>query len=115
MAPVTTRKSASDRMTRFLVLGNPENRRVTGFVDALRERGEPEAIVLSHREVLREPERLLEIDDEPLLVRMDATGEDEVVERLLLERGHADAIESGCSTIDPDALRERGVRFGEIV
>ncbi len=101
---------------RFLLLGNPENRRVTGFVAALRESGEPEPIVLSHRELLREPERLLELPDEPLLVRMDATGEDEAVERLLLERGFADADGSGCSTIDPHELRERGgVRFGEIV
>jgi hypothetical protein len=108
---------------RFLLIGNPENRRVTGFVAALRERGEPEPIVLSHRELLLEPERLLAIPDEPLLVRMDATGEDEQVERLLLERGFADALElsrhgvlRGCTTIDPDALRTRGgVRFGEIM
>jgi hypothetical protein len=101
---------------RFLLLGNPENRRITGFAAALRERGEPEPIVLSHRELLSEPARLLEIPDEPLLVRMDATGEDEQVERLLLERGHADALESGCSTISPDELRARGgVRFGEIL
>jgi hypothetical protein len=101
---------------RFLLLGNPENRRVTGFVAALRDRGEPEPIVLSHRELLALPERLLAIPDEPLLVRMDATGEDEQVERLLLERGFADAQGSGCTTIDPDELRSRGgVRFGEIL
>lgn len=101
---------------RFLLIGNPENRRVTGFVAALRDRGEPEPIVLSHRELLLEPERLLALSDEPLLVRMDATGEDEQVERLLLDRGFADALDSGCTTIDPDALRSRGgVRFGEIL
>jgi hypothetical protein len=101
---------------RFLLLGNPENRRVTGFAAALRERGEPEPIVLSHRELLSEPERLLQIPDLPLLVRMDATGEDEAAERLLLERGYDDARESGCTTIDPDELRARGgVRFGEIL
>jgi hypothetical protein len=101
---------------RFLLLGNPENRRVTGFAAALRERGEPEPIVLSHREILAEPERLLEILDEPLLVRMDATGEDDEVERLLLERGHDGALGSGCTTISADELRARGgVRFGEIL
>lgn len=101
---------------RYLLLGNPENRRVTGFVAAVRERGGPSPIVLGHGELLREPDRLLEIPDEPLLVRMDATGEDEAVERLLLERGFSDALGSGCSTIDPEVLRERGgVRFGEIV
>lgn len=101
---------------RFLLIGNPENRRVTGFAATLRERGEPEPIVLSHRELLAEHERLLEIPDEPLLVRMDATGEDEAVERLLLERGYDDARGSGCTTIDPEQLRARGgVRFGEIL
>jgi hypothetical protein len=101
---------------RFLLLGNPENRRVSGFAAALRERGEPEPIVLSHRELLGDPERLLAIPDEPLLVRMDATGEDEQVERLLLERGHDDALGSGCTTIHADELRARGgVRFGEIL
>jgi hypothetical protein len=47
---------------------------------------------------------------------MDATGEDEAVERLLLERGHADALGSGCTTIGADELRGRGgVRFCEIL
>ena len=103
-------------MTRFLILGNPENRRITGFCAALREHGQPEPIVLSHRALLHEPAALLEIADQPLLVRIDATGEDPEVEALLLERGFADAAGSGCSTIDPLALRERGgVRFGEIL
>lgn len=103
-------------MTRFLILGNPGNRRVTGFCEALRERGEPEPIVLSHRALLVEPEQLLAIPDEPLLVRIDATGEDAAVEALLLARGFADAARLGCSSISPHELAERGgVRFGEIV
>jgi hypothetical protein len=103
-------------MTRFLILGNPDNRRVGGFVEALRRRGQPEPIVLAHRTLLREPERLLAIADEPLLVRIDATGEDPEVEVLLLERGFADAEGLGCTTIAPRDLAERGgVRFGEIL
>ncbi len=100
---------------RFLILGNPENRRVTGFVATLRERGEPEPIVLAHRALLEQIERLAELPDEPLLVRLDATGEDGAVERLLLERGWADALGGGGETIDPDQLRARELRFGEIV
>ena len=50
---------------RFLLLGNPENRRVTGFVAALRDRGEPEPIVLSHRELLGEPEPSLRKKPKP--------------------------------------------------
>jgi hypothetical protein len=103
-------------VSRFLILGNPANRRVTGFVDALRRRGQPEPIVLSHRALLREPEALLEIADQPLLVRIDANGEDAEVEALLLDRGFADAESLGCSTIAPDELVARGgVRFGEIL
>lgn len=103
-------------MPRFLILGNPANRRVTGFAAALRERGEPEPIVLAHRELITAPERLLDLPDEPLIVRMDSTGEDDEVERLLLDAGLADARGTGCSTIEPEALRERGgVRFGEIL
>ncbi|MFV8754873.1 STM4014 family protein [Nannocystaceae bacterium ST9] len=103
-------------MTRFLILGNPANRRVGGFVEALRERGQPEPIVIAHRELLREPERLLALPDEPLLVRMDSTGEDPEVESLLLEQGWPDAREAACTSISPRALSERGgVRFGEIL
>lgn len=103
-------------MSRFLILGNPDNRRVTGFVEALRQRGQPEPIVLGHREVLREPESLLAITDQPLLVRIDANGEDPEVEALLLERGFADAESLGCSRVSPRELAERGgVRFGEIL
>lgn len=103
-------------MTRFLIVGNPDNRRVTGFVEALRGRGQPEPIVLSHRALLHEPEQLLTIADQPLLVRIDATGEDASVEAMLLERGFADAQALGCSTVSPRELVERGgVRFGEIL
>jgi hypothetical protein len=103
-------------VSRFLIVGNPENRRIVGFVETLRRRGLPEPIVLAHRTLLREPERLLEIPDEPLLVRTDATGEDAEVEALLLERGFADAASLGCSSVSPQALVERGgVRFGEVL
>ncbi len=103
-------------MTGFLILGNPDNRRVSGFAEALRHAGQPDPIVISHRDAIRTPELLLTIPDQPLLVRIDATGEDAEVERLLLELGWADAQTAGCSTIAPDALAERaGVSFGEIL
>lgn len=103
-------------MTRFLILGNLDNRRVTGFVAALRERDQPEPLVLAHRELIAAPERLLELPDEPLLVRMDSVGEDAEVERMLLALGLADASREGCTTIETEELAARGgVRFGEIM
>lgn len=103
-------------MTRYLILGNPDNRRVTGFVAALRAADQPEPLVLAHRELIAAPERLLELPDMPLLVRMDSVGEDAEVERQLLALGLDDARREGCTTIDPDELDARGgVRFGEIM
>jgi hypothetical protein len=74
-------------VTRFIVIGNPANRRVTLFADALREAGLPAPEVVSWFELLRAPGRLLELDAGPALVRIDSYGEDFAVERELLARG----------------------------
>ncbi|MEW5742559.1 MAG: STM4014 family protein [Myxococcota bacterium] len=74
-------------MRRFVVLGNPANRRVTLFCEALHEAGLPEAEVVSWLDFLRTPGRLLSLDDGPALLRIDSYGEDFEVERELLARG----------------------------
>ena len=74
-------------MTRFIVIGNPANRRVTLFADALREAGLPPPEVVPWLELLRSPGRLGELDAGPALVRIDSYGEDFAVERELLARG----------------------------
>ncbi len=74
-------------MTRFLVLGNPANRRVTLFADALKEAGLPPPEVVPWLELLRSPARLRALDPGPAAVRIDSYGEDFAVERELLARG----------------------------
>jgi len=78
---------------RFVVLGNPANRRVTLFSDALKEAGLPPPEVVPWLELLRSPGRLRELDPGPAAVRIDSYGEDFAVERELLARGgFADAF-----------------------
>ncbi len=87
----------------FLILGNPENRRVSLFLRALRSRGQPPATVVSHAGAIR-GEALDDLPRRPALVRLEATGEDPDVERALLGLGYDDAVRAGVSAIDPDAL-----------
>ncbi len=99
----------------FLVLGNPENRRVVLFVEALRQLGQPEPEILAHVDLLRAPERLADLTSEPRLVRIDSAGENVEVEQLLLERGFDDAAALGVSAVSPEALRERPPAQAQIV
>lgn len=89
---------------RFVVIGNPENRRVTLFQDALRAQGLPPAEVVSWLEVLRHFERLEALSPGPALVRIDSAGESFEVERELLELGFEDAARAGVSSIAPAAV-----------
>jgi hypothetical protein len=88
----------------FLVIGNPGNRRVTLFQDALAAAGLPAAHVLAWETVARTPDVLLELPDTEHLVRIDSAGEDAAVERAFLKRGYADALRIGCDTVTAEAL-----------
>lgn len=77
-------------MRPFLLIGNPENRRIQGFVEALRRAGAPEPTVLAHVDLLDEPTRLERLPDTPRFVRLESVGENAEVERRLLDLG-ADA------------------------
>jgi hypothetical protein len=88
----------------FIVIGNPENRRVTMFQQALVARGCPPATVISYLELLADPGQLAELPDEPALVRIDSAGESFEVERGMLRLGHEDAVSAGVSTIEPGAV-----------
>ena len=93
----------------FLLIGNPENRRVTLFQEALRAQGLAPAHVVSWRELLSTPEVLEALPDTERLVRIDATGENAEVERALLQWGYEDARGRGCAVLAPeevDALPE---------
>jgi hypothetical protein len=70
----------SESFDRWVIIGNPENRRVVDFARELPE----EPTVFAHRELIPSPEKLLDLPDTKTLVRIDATGEDDEVTRLLL-------------------------------
>ncbi|TSC26666.1 STM4014 family protein [Corallococcus sp. Z5C101001] len=88
----------------FLIIGNPGNRRVTLFQEALIRAGLPPAHVLAWEAVARAPDVLLDLPDTERFVRIDAAGEDAGVERAFLKRGHADALAAGCDTVAPAPL-----------
>lgn len=66
-------------------------------------------------DLLRHPERLAGLAQEPRLVRIDSTGENAEVERLLLERGFEDAAALDVSTLEPGQLADAPPARGQIV
>jgi len=88
----------------FVLLGNPENRRVGLFQQALEAQGQPPARVVSWLDFLREPARLAEAAGDEALFRIDSPGESFEVERALLGLGHEAAVAEGCSVVTPERL-----------
>ncbi|MFC9288847.1 STM4014 family protein [Streptomyces sp. NPDC057052] len=78
-------RPAPHRRPRFAVVGNPENRRVTLFADAVRAAGLPAPRVVAWAEVLRDGGAEFGPEE---IVRIDSPGENADVDRLL--RGTAD-------------------------
>lgn len=99
----------------YLILGNPELRRVTDFVVALRGRGAPTPCIRAHEDTVLHPESLLDLPDEPRAVRIDAAGKSPLVERRLLALGYPAAAAEGASAIDPDALARLPLEHGRIL
>ena len=90
----------------FVLVGNPENRRVTMFQAALAAQGVPPARVIAWHALVEPgaPARLLgELPDDCIL-RIDSMGEDDAVERALLPRGEAAARAEGTPAISAKAL-----------
>lgn len=106
-------------MTRFIVIGNPANRRVTMFQAALAAQGLPAATVLAWRDLV-EPgaaARVLgALAAAPAIVRIDSAGEDEDVERALILRGETAARAEGyAAAIGADALAAIPRELGRIL
>lgn len=103
-------------MTRFLIIGNLDNRRVTGFAEALARAGERAPILLGHRALIADPTRLAAIPEGPLIVRIDSVGEHAEVERMLLERGAVKLPDHArCERLSTAELRRRPLRHGELL
>lgn len=91
----------------FILIGNPENRRVTLFQEALARQGQPPARVVPWVEFLARPRRLADLPFKEALVRIDSAGESWEVEKALLKRGYPDAKAQGHACLEParvDAL-----------
>lgn len=102
-------------MRSFLVVGNPENRRVTSFVNAATTLGAT-ASVVSWLDVITDAEQLLAFEDRPLTVRLESWGENPEVERALLRRGLRHAAELGAAErLELDAIEAATAERGRIV
>lgn len=100
---------------RHLVIGNPELPRVADFVAALARLGAPPPWVRAHADLALHPESLLDLPDEPCVVRVDAAGKNPLVERRLLALGYAAAASEGAPAIDPDALARLPFEHGRVL
>jgi hypothetical protein len=83
----------------WVIIGNPENRRVKFFQEALASRGQSPALVLSYIDLLTGRRSVDEIPRR-CLVRIDSPGENFLVEKLLLAAGRDAAAEEGSPVID---------------
>ncbi len=97
---------------RWVVLGNAENRRVTGFVAALHAAGQ-RVDVCPWLDFLRDPRALPSPDH--AIFRIDALGESAAVEQALLRLGRARAIAEGAWVADDAAIDALPGRFGAIL
>lgn len=106
-------------MTRpFVVIGNPEHRRVTMFQAALAAQQLPAAQVIAWRDLVEPgaPARLLAAVPADAIVRIDSMGENDEVERAILNRGEEAAVAEGtCTTISARALAKQPYELGRIV
>jgi hypothetical protein len=102
----------------FVIIGNPENRRVSLFQDALVRQQQPRARVIPWRELAAgqgaAEAAIARLPNDPALVRIDSFGEDFDVERLLLARGFEDAEALGAWAVPPDEVRTLAYDRGRI-
>jgi hypothetical protein len=91
-------------MRPIFVIGNPTNRRVTFFQQALAAAGLPAATVLSYFDLLTNRQSLEELIAPGSTVRIDSPGEDFSVEKLLLREGFAAATAEGSPAIDDNTI-----------
>lgn len=72
---------------RFVLIGNPENRRVHFFQEALQQAGQDAALVISYLSILNDECRLDEVLVDGVTVRVESPGENFAVEKKILGLG----------------------------
>lgn len=103
----------------MILIGNPENRRVMLFQEALARAGQAPARVLPWRDLARGPDDVeaafAELPEEPAPVRIDSFGEDFELDRQLLLRGLDDvSAHPGIWTADAAELATLAYDHGRI-
>jgi hypothetical protein len=101
-------RSARESVPGFILIGNPENRRVSLFQAALARQKVPPAHVIPWIDLTTEGAAetvFRSLPEEPALVRIDSFGEDFDVDRALLARGFEDARALGAWAVSPDEAR----------
>ena len=88
----------------IVIIGNPENRRVNLFQQALQERGEPAAQVVTYERLLQEADCLREAVLSGSVVRIESPGENFAVEKGLLARGATPAELEGSPFLTVDQI-----------
>ncbi len=103
----------------WLVIGNPENRRVEFFQAALANAQQPAATIIPYLNLLQHPDQtwaeiveLLQCDP---MVRIESPGENDLVERLLIRRGLQDAMDEGCAFVEARQLEQTPYERGQIL
>ncbi|MEN0066359.1 MAG: STM4014 family protein [Myxococcota bacterium] len=71
----------------WILIGNPENRRVTGFVDAVAREDAGTVTVVPWTEVVARPDFWTELDPSPAFVRIESLGENPEVQNAMLRLG----------------------------
>lgn len=95
-----------------LILGNPENRRVRLFCEAMGRAGLEPARPIAYLDVLERPERLEEALRGAETLRIDSAGESVAVERRLLEWGAE--VEGSWARVEPERVASRPPQRGQI-
>lgn len=111
---MTWSSATSASANRFVIIGNPANRRVTMFQAALAAQGVPPATVVAWRDVIANPAVLEDLPAGPAIVRIDSAGEDEDVERALIVRGEAAARAEGYAAADAKTVEATPRELGRI-
>jgi hypothetical protein len=88
----------------FAIIGNPENRRIGLFQEALARQGQAPATVIRWLDLARGEDRLSALPEEETILRIDSFGEDFEVTRELLRHGEADARAAGVETFSAAAI-----------
>ncbi len=99
----------------FVVVGNPENRRVSLYQEALARQGHAPARVLRWLDLARGEDVVASVPEGPAIFRIDSFGEDFEVTRELLRRGEHDARAAGVEVLSAGEIAELTYDRGRIL